>query len=155
MFFLNDEKVKISWERKELLKWNKTYFGSFLKELRNYNCYIYLVFSSLEMQRRHMQTKACFQLFYSVWKKTSHKPWKVAVAKNSFPHGYNLLRWMLFIPCDNCKTLFFIQNYRYPEVWCNCHTAAFFETSILKEVRIFYFYLSITLECCWYHKGPT
>ena len=34
-FFLNDQKVMtktlISWERKELLRWNKEYFSSFLK----------------------------------------------------------------------------------------------------------------------------
>ena len=44
---------------------------------------------------------------------------------------------MFFIPCDNWKT-FFIQTYRYPEVWCNRHVAALFETSILKKVRILY-----------------
>ena len=45
---------------------------------------------------------------------------------------------MFFISCDNWKTFFFIQTYRYPEVWCNRHVAAFFETSVLKEVRILY-----------------
>ena len=40
------------------------------------------------------------------------------------------------IPCDNWKTLFFIKFYPYPEVFCNCHVVAFFETSVLKEVRI-------------------
>ena len=34
------------------------------------------------------------------------------------------------------KTLFFIQTYRYPEVFCNCHVAAIFKTSVLKEVCI-------------------
>ena len=53
-------------------------------------------------------------------------------------HGYNLLRWMFFVPCDNWKTFFFIQTYRYPEVWCNRHVATLFETSIWKEVRILY-----------------
>ena len=53
-------------------------------------------------------------------------------------HGYNLLWWMFFIPCDNWKTFFFIQTYCYPEVWCNRHVAALFETSILKKVRISY-----------------
>ena len=36
------------------------------------------------------------------------------------------------------KTFFFIQTYRHPEVWCNRHVAALFETSILKKVRILY-----------------
>ena len=45
---------------------------------------------------------------------------------------------MFFIPCDNWKTFFFIQTYRYPEVWYNRHVAALFGTSILKKVRILY-----------------
>ena len=40
------------------------------------------------MQRRLTQTKVYHELFYSVWKETSHKPWKVAVAKKSFPSVY-------------------------------------------------------------------
>ena len=44
----------------------------------------------------------------------------------------------VFIPCDNWKALFFIQIYRFPEVWHNRHAAAFFQTSVLKEVRILY-----------------
>ena len=38
-----------------------------------------------------------------------------------------------FIPCDDWKTLFFIQIYHYPEVQHNRHVA-----SVLKEVRILY-----------------
>ena len=38
---------------------------------------------------------------------------------------------MFFIPFDNCI-------YRYPEAWCNRHVAAFFRTSVLKEVPILY-----------------
>ena len=45
---------------------------------------------------------------------------------------------MFFIPCSNWKVLFFIQIYRYPEVWYNRHIAAFFEVSVLKEVRNLY-----------------
>ena len=45
---------------------------------------------------------------------------------------------MLFVPSDGVKT-FSIQVYRYPEVWCKRHVAAFCETSVLmKEVRILY-----------------
>ena len=41
------------------------------------------------MQRRLIQTKVYYQLLlYSVRKETSHKPWKVVVAKKSFPSVY-------------------------------------------------------------------
>ena len=46
---------------------------------------IFLVFSSRETQRRLMQTKVYYKLFYSVSKEASHKPLKVAAAKKSFP----------------------------------------------------------------------
>ena len=52
-------------------------------------------------------------------------------------HSYNVLRRMFFIPCDNWKAYFYT-IYRYPEVWYNRHVAAFFETSVLKEVRMLY-----------------
>ena len=45
---------------------------------------------------------------------------------------------MFFVPCDNCKKLVLTQIYCYPEVRCNRHVAAFFETSVLKKVRILY-----------------
>ena len=45
---------------------------------------------------------------------------------------------MLFITRDSWKTLFFIQIYRQAEPWLNRHIAIFFETSVLKEVRILY-----------------
>ena len=35
-------------------------------------------------------------------------------------------------------TLFFVQVYRYPEVYYTRHVAASFEKSALKEVRILY-----------------
>ena len=43
---------------------------------------IYLVFSSQETQRRFVQTKGYHNCFYSVLKETTHKPSKVATAKN-------------------------------------------------------------------------
>ena len=49
---------------------------------------IYLVFFSLEMQRRLMQTKVYYKLCYSVWKETSHKPLKSSRRKKSFPSVY-------------------------------------------------------------------
>ena len=48
----------------------------------------YLVFSSRERQRRPIQIKVYYKLFYSVWKETSHKPLKVTTAKNNFPSMY-------------------------------------------------------------------
>ena len=56
-------------------------------------------------------------------------------------HWYNLLRRLCFIPCDNWKTLLFIQTYHYPEVWYNRHVAAFFETSVWKKFAICIRYL--------------
>ena len=63
---------------------------------------------------------------------------------------------MFFNLRDNWKTFFFIQTYRYPEVWCKLDVAALFETSILKKVRILYSLFpqehynaaNITLQCC-------
>ena len=43
---------------------------------------------------------------------------------------------MFFIPCENWKQDFDTQIYRYPEAWRNYYVAAFFKTSVLKEVRI-------------------
>ena len=57
----------------------------------------------------------------------------------------NLLRWVFFIPFDNWKTSFFIQIYRYPEVWYNRYADAFSE-SVSKEVPISY--SAITLQWC-------
>ena len=34
------------------------------------------------------------------------------------------------------ETVFFTQIYRFPEAWWNHYVAAFFETSVLKEVHI-------------------
>ena len=36
------------------------------------------------------------------------------------------------------EDIIFLQIYHYPEVWYNRHVAAFFETSVLKEVHILY-----------------
>ena len=68
------------------------------------------------------------------------RTFKRSSCKKLFPklvyHWCNLLRWIFFIPCDNCKQYFFSQINRYPEAWCNRHVAVFFQTSVLKEVRI-------------------
>ena len=42
----------------------------------------------------------------------------------------------ILLPCDNWKALYFIQICFYEEVFCNRRVAAFFETTILKEVCV-------------------
>ena len=61
---------------------------------------IYLVFSSRERQRKLMQNKVYYKLFYSVWKEVSHKPLKVAAVKKSSPSMY--------ITGKNCSNLCFL-----------------------------------------------
>ena len=99
---------------------------------------IYLVFSPQEMWRRLMWNKIYYKFFYSVWNVS--QTFKSSSSRKVFLkcvyHWYNLLRRMFLVPCDNRKTLFFIQIYHYPEIWHNHHAAVFFETSVLKEVRI-------------------
>ena len=48
----------------------------------------------------------------------------------------NLLPWIFFVSCDNWKTWFFLKVCRYCNVFANLHIVIFFETSVLKEVRI-------------------
>ena len=96
---------------------------------------IYLVFSSRERQRRLIQTKVYYKIVYSVCKETFHKPLKVTAAKKSM-YMIDKTSISLFFSCNNWKTLFFMQIYHYPAVWCNRHVAAFFDISILKQVCI-------------------
>ena len=60
----------------------------------------------------------------------SQKPLKAAAAKTFLPSAY--------IIDATCMTFLVIQIYCYPEVWCNRDVAAFFKTSVLKEVLILY-----------------
>ena len=50
-------------------------------------------------------------------------------------YWYDFLRWMFFILCDNCKTLFSVKICRYSVGFPYHHAAAFFE-SVSNEVRI-------------------
>ena len=81
-------------------------------------------------------------MFLLCLKRNVSQSLKRSSCKKVFPkcvyHWYNLLRWVFFILCGNCKTLFFIQTYHYPKVWCNGLAFSFFKTIILKEVRILY-----------------
>ena len=49
---------------------------------------VYLVFSSLIMQRRLMQTKLYQKVFYFVWEEASQKLLKLADAEEFFPSVY-------------------------------------------------------------------
>ena len=84
--------------------------------------------------------QSILQPFLFCLKRSVSQIFKSSSCKKIFPkcvyHWYSLLRWILFIPCDNWKQYFFTQIHHYPEAWCNRHVAAFFKTSVLKEVRI-------------------
>ena len=69
------------------------------------------VCTSLEIQNRLILTKVYCKLFYSNWKGATQKPSKVTSAKNFFQCIFYW--WMLFIPCDNSKTLHFIVTQRF------------------------------------------
>ena len=98
---------------------------------------IHLVVSSLVMQMRLIQTKVYY---------------KLAAAKKVFSkglyHWYNLLRWMLFAPCDNRKTFFYtnlssLSGLVQPPCCCVLWSK-YFEWS-----RHFISVIStITLQCC-------
>ena len=99
---------------------------------------ICLVFSSWEMQRRLMQTKAYYKLCLFSLKRSVSLTFKSSSCKKAFPkcvyHWYNLLRWMLLIPCDNCKHCFlhkFIVNNRglVQPPWCCVLSNKCFERS--------------------------
>ena len=88
------------------------------------------------MERRLIQTKHA-KNFLTLSEKTISQTFKSSSCKSLSQVCvplYNLLRWMFFIPCDNWKTLFFIQIYCYIEVWYNRHVDAFFKGTVLKEV---------------------
>ena len=58
------------------------------------------------MLRRLIQTKVFYNPFYSVSKRASHKPLKVAAAKRYFPSGTTCFGECFLIPCDNWKQYF-------------------------------------------------
>ena len=93
--------------------------------------YIFLVHFS---KRNGSQTFTC---------STSNKPFVQCIC-----YWYKLLRTMLFILCDNWKTLFFMKIYRYSEGFSSRHVATFFKRSVLKEVCILcYLYNTVTAQC--------
>ena len=82
---------------------------------------ICLVVSSLEMQRRLIQTKVFFLLFSLCLKRNDLQIFKNSSCKKILlpcaRYRYNLLRWMFFIPFDNYKSLSFIKVCRYSEIF--------------------------------------
>ena len=75
------------------------------------------------MQRRLIQTKVYYKLFYSVWEETSHKPLEVAAAKKFFSSVF-LIDTTCFDRCflfhvtigRHCLHKFFVtQRYKCPE----------------------------------------
>ena len=103
--------------------------------------YILGLFFSRNVSRAHAD-QSILQNILLCLKRNISQTFKSSSCKKVFLkcvyHWYNLLRWMFFITCNNWKTLFFTQIYRYSEVSYNHHVAAFFEKSNLKEVGILY-----------------
>ena len=78
---------------------------------------IHLVFSSLVIQRRLLQTKVYYKFSTLSERKRYTNLQQQQLQKNYFPsvyvNWYNLLRQMFFIPCNNWKTLLFLQIHRH------------------------------------------
>ena len=75
----------------------------------------------------------------SIWKVTTHKPSNAAVAKNFFSSVQVIATNFFNFPFDDRKTLFIIKIYCDPDIFFNCDVLVFFETSVLKEVRILHY----------------
>ena len=65
----------------------------------------------LEPQRRLVQTKLYYKIFYSLQKEMPERPLEIAVVCISL---IQLASVNDFIPCDNWKISFFIQNLSLP-----------------------------------------
>ena len=111
---------------------------------------IYFVFLPLEMQKRLELTKAYHSFSYFVWKETIYKPLKVAAAKSLFSSVY-----VIGTTCFDECFLFYVISGRHYFSWkfivililLKRHVAAFFEASVLKEVRILCVISTITIWC--------
>ena len=99
----------------------------------------YLIASALLKQRRLIQTKVHFKFCYSVRIKTTHKPSKVAAAQKVFSNVY-----VIDATCFDECFLFHVVTGRY-YFWQKFFVTlrsfqqpfvAFFQTSVLKQVRI-------------------
>ena len=108
---------------------------------------VYFAFFPLEMQKRLEQTKVYHAFSHFVWKETTHKPLKVAAARTLFSSVY-----VITTTCfDECfYSMWYLKKIVFHEslslLW-ECHVAAFFEASVLQEVRILSFISTITIWC--------
>ena len=109
---------------------------------------IYFVFLPPEIQKRLEQTRV-FHVFLLCLKRNNPQTFKNCNRKNPFlecvSYCLNLVWWMFFILLDNWKTLLFMNVYWYSLIFFKCHVAAFFESSVLKEVLILYVISAITI----------
>ena len=80
-------------------------------------------------------TKVYYIFLYSLEKKRTQRPSKVAPAIN-FLLLIQLASMNVFHSMSELEHTGFIKVYRYSEGFFNHHVLAFFEESILKEVRI-------------------
>ena len=91
------------------------------------------------MQRRPTQTKVHNKFFHFVSKETTQKPPKIAAAKN-FSSSVNIIDTTCFNECffisfDNWKSFFFYKSLSLLREFFSRHIVAFFEPSVLKEIR--------------------
>ena len=96
---------------------------------------IYLVFSSLEMQRRFIQTNVYYKII-SCLKRKNSQTFKSSSSKNFFSSVLAQLTSMNVTYFDNLKTFFFIKFHYYTEVFFNRHLVAFVEEIFFKEIRM-------------------
>ena len=111
---------------------------------------VFFAFFPLEMQKRLEQTKVYHAFSHFFWKETTHKPLKVAAARTLFSSVY-----VITTTCfDECFLFYgYLKKIAFHEsvslLW-DCfkrHVAAFFEASVLQEVRILHFISAITVWC--------
>ena len=106
----------------------------------------HLFFIKAKKTRTNQSTLQAFLLCPN---RNDSQTFKSSSCKNFFLqsvcHRRNLLRWMFFISCD--KNINVFQDYFFIKVcrdwdFFNRHIVAFFETTVLKEVRILRYLLS-------------
>ena len=102
-----------------------------------------------EMQRRLIQLKVYHMFFYFVGKETTHKPLKVVPAKTLFSSTYVITSF------NECFLFYVITRRHYVSqkfivtlrLFYKCHADAFFEASVLKQVRISCVISTVTIRC--------
>ena len=99
---------------------------------------IFFVIFSLEMRRRLLKTKMYYNLCYSVWKETLHKPLKVATAKKYFL-SVHIIDTTCF---DDCFLFHIITGRHFVwQIYCSLvksPCSCFFEINDLTKFRILY-----------------